>query len=163
MDKAKLIEKLNEAITLELTGLLQYNQYSQVLLGPERRTWEGFFKGAADESLAHARKFSARVVALGAAPAHIPSKIHETTDLHEMLQYSLEHEQRAVDIYNQALEVCADSAAYRNILEEQISMETEDVEELLKYLNQVPKAAHSTHNGHAHTAHHKKTPAKLTA
>ena len=33
MDKAKVVEKLNEAISLELGALLQYNQYAHVLLG----------------------------------------------------------------------------------------------------------------------------------
>src|SRR5689334_14784343 len=37
MDKTKLIDKINEAISLELGALLQYNQYSHVLTGPERK------------------------------------------------------------------------------------------------------------------------------
>jgi bacterioferritin len=163
MDKAKLIERLNEAIALELTGLLQYNQYAHVLMGPDRRTWESFFKGSADEALDHARKFATRVVALGGTPTTIPGKVRETNVLHEMLQYSLEHEQHAVEAYERALEVASGNTAYRTLIEDQIATETEDVEELLKYLDMVPKIPAGTHNGHAHASHHRKAPTKLTA
>ncbi len=163
MDKAKLIERLNVAIALELTGLLQYNQYAHVLMGPDRRTWESFFKASADEALDHARKFASKVVALGGVPTTLPGKVHETNVLHEMLQYSLEHEQHAIDAYAHALEIANDNTAYRTLIEDQIATETEDVEELLKYLDMVPKVPAGSHNGHAHTASHRKSPTKLTA
>jgi bacterioferritin len=137
MDKARLIERLNEAISLELTGLLQYNQYAQVITGVDRKIWQGFFKDAADEGLEHARKFAARVTALGGTPSVEPGVVIETTQLQEMLQNSLDHERHAVDLYTMALDVCADNAAYRNLLEDQILTETNDVEELEKYLGQV--------------------------
>lgn len=144
MDKTKLIDKLNQAIGLELTGLLQYNQYAHVLLGEDRKIWADYFKGASDESLAHARKFASRVVALGGTPNVEPEPVHQTQDVQEMLRLSLDHERKAVGIYSDALALCENNAAYRNILEEQISMETEDVEELEKYLNQVQKVAAGT-------------------
>ena len=141
MDKAKLIEKLNQAISLELCGLLQYNQYAQVLLGPERRVWHEFFEETANEALAHARLFGKRVVALGGVPSAEPEPVRQTHDLREMLTNSLELERRAVQLYAEALALCEDNTAYRNLLEEQISTETEDVEELEKYLNQVSRTA----------------------
>ena len=146
MDKAKLVDKLNQAIGLELGGLLQYNQYAHVLMGTDRKVWYDFFKDTADEALAHARKFAARVTALGGTPAVEPEPIKQTTDLREMLQNSLDHERRAVQVYTEALELCSDHAGYRNLLEDQIQAETEDVEELEKYLNQVQKVA-SGHTG----------------
>lgn len=141
MEKGRLIQKLNQAISLELGALLQYNQYSQVILGQERRIWEDFFKETSNEALSHARKFAARVVALGGVPAVEPESVKQTGDLHEMLVNSLELERRAVQIYTEALAICQDDPAYRNLLEEHIYEETKDVEELEKYLNQVPKVA----------------------
>ena len=141
MDKARLIEKLNQAIALELGAVLQYNQYAQVLLGPERRVWHEFFEETSDEALEHARRFGKRVVALGGVPSAEPEPVKQTNDLREMLANSLEVERRAVQIYTEALALCEDNAAYRNLLEDQISEETEDVEELEKYLNQVQKVA----------------------
>ena len=141
MDKTRLIEKLNQAIALELCGVLQYNQYAQVLLGPERRVWHEFFEETSDEAMEHARLFGKRVVALGGVPSVEPEPVRQTDDLRSMLTNSLELERRAVQIYTEALALCEDNTAYRNLLEEQISTETEDVEELEKYLNQVSKAA----------------------
>jgi bacterioferritin (cytochrome b1) len=141
MDKAKLVEKLNQAIGLELSGLLQYNQYANVLMGQDRKVWQGFFRDSSDEALTHARKFAERVTALGGVPAVEPEAVRQTSGIHEMLQNSLDHERKAVEIYTQALALCEDHAGYRNLLEDQIQKETEDVEELEKYLNQVTKLA----------------------
>lgn len=152
MDKAKLVETLNRAIGLELAGLLQYNQYSHVLLGEERKVWGGFFTDAANEALSHARKFASRVVALGGVPCVEPEAIKQTTVLGEMLRNSLDHERRAVAVYEEALAIAQDSVAYRNLIEEQIEMETEDVEELEKYLNQVTKLAAGSHKRVSKTA-----------
>lgn len=112
MDKVRLIEKLNEAISLELGAVLQYNQYSQVITGQERRIWEEFFAETAEEAFKHARKFGKRVVALGGTPAVEPMPVKQTTDLHEMLTNSLEVERRAVKTYTEALSFCDDNAAY---------------------------------------------------
>jgi len=139
MDKPNLIAKLNEAIGLELAALLQYNQYSHVLLGRDRMVWEDFFSDTADEALKHARKFASRVVSLGGTPCVEPAEVKQTNDLTEMLENSLAIERRAVQVYTEALEFCGNSVAYRNMLEDQIQDESEDVEELEKYLNKVQK------------------------
>lgn len=144
MDKAKLIEKLNQAVALELCGVLQYNQYAQVLLGPERRIWHEFFEKTSDEAMEHARLFGKRIVGLGGVPSVEPEPVRQTDDLRSMLANSLELERRAVQVYTEALALCEDNVAYRNLLEEQISTETEDVEELEKYLNQVAKVTAAT-------------------
>jgi len=141
MDKAKVIEKFNQAIALELTGVLQYNQYSQVVLGVDRRLWSEFFKDSSDESLEHARLFASKVVALGGTPTVETEPVKQSNDAREMLEISLQHERRAVAIYTEALALCEDNPAYRNILEDQILQETEDCEEIEKYLNQIPKVA----------------------
>lgn len=141
MDKAKLIDKLNEAISLELGALLQYNQYSHVLLGPERHIWEGFFEDAAKESFGHARKFAAKVVALGGVPSVEPMAVKQTNDLMQMLENSLEVERRAVQIYTEARDLAEGNYAYATLLEDQILDESDDVEELEKILNKIKVAA----------------------
>lgn len=139
MDKAKLIEKLNDAIALELGAVIQYNHYGQVLVGPDRRLWSDFFIDTASEAFKHAKKFGSRVVALGGVPATEPVPTKQASDIHEMLVNSLEVEKNAVRVYTEALECCKDSPAYRNLLEDQILDEQTDVENLEKYLNQVEK------------------------
>lgn len=135
MNIPDLISKLNEAISLELGATLQYNQYSQVILGLERRVWREFFESQSDLALAHARRMSAKVVALGGTPAWQPEPVTETWDLTEMLQNSLALERRAVTLYTEALATAGDNAGYRSLLEEQIQEEMAGVEELEKYLH----------------------------
>lgn len=141
VDKPKLIEKLNEAISLELGAVLQYNQYAQVVLGEARKIWRDFFEDSSEEAMKHARKFGERVVALGGTPSVEPQPVKQTNDLQEMLENSLAVERRAVEVYTEALSFCEDNPAYRNMLEEQIFDEQKDVEEIEMYLNKVQKVA----------------------
>ena len=141
MDKAKLIDKLNEAIGLELGALLQYNQYSHVLIGPERMVWHEFFEETAQEAFSHAKKFAAKVVALGGTPCVEPEAVKQTTDLVQMLENSLAVERRAVQIYTEARELAEGNYAYCTLLEDQIEDESNDVEELEKFLKKVQPVA----------------------
>jgi len=141
MDKPRLIEKLNEAISLELCGVLQYNQYAQVLLGADRRIWQKLFTKSSDESLDHARLFAERVVALGGHPTCEPAAVKQTTDIQEMLANAIAHEKRAVAVYTEALKAAEGNVAYCNLLEDQIDEETRDTEEFQLYLGQVEKTA----------------------
>jgi bacterioferritin (cytochrome b1) len=71
--------------------------------------------------------------------------VRQTTDIVEMLQFSLDHERKAVQVYTEALAFCEDNAGYRNLLEDQIEQEQDDCEEIEKYLNQVKKTAAEHH------------------
>ncbi len=139
MDKVRLISKLNEAVALELGALIQYHHYSQVITGQDRRIWHELFEDSSEEAFKHAKKFASRVVALGGTPAVEPVPTKQTSDLQEMLANSLDVERRAVQVYTEALSFCEDNPAYRNILEEQISEEQTDVEELEKYMGEIKK------------------------
>ena len=141
MDNAKVIDKLNEAIGLELGALLQYNQYALVLLGQERVVWGPFFDEASNEALSHARKFAAKVVALGGTPCCEPIPVKQTNDLVQMLENSLEVERRAVAVYTETFGLCQGNVAYCNMLEDQIDLETDDVEELEKILRKIKPVA----------------------
>ncbi|MDZ4782585.1 MAG: ferritin-like domain-containing protein [Planctomycetia bacterium] len=141
MDKQKLIEKFNQAVSLELGALLQYNQYSHVLTGPERHVWHEWFEETAKEAYSHARIFAAKVVALGGVPSVEPAPVKQTNDLVQMLENSLEVERRAVQIYTEARHLAEGNFAYCNLLEDQIQDEQDDVEEIEKFLNKVKPAA----------------------
>jgi bacterioferritin len=137
MDKPKLIEKLNEAVALELGALLQYNQYSQMIVGRDRITWADWFHERAEGAFKHARMVGGRVAALGGTPSVEPEAVRQTKDLQEMLENSLEVERRAVQVYSEALAFCKDHPGYRNMLEGLVDDETQDVEELEKFLNRL--------------------------
>lgn len=137
MDKTKVISKLNEAISLELGALLQYNQYAHVVSGLERAVWHEFFEETAVEAFGHAKKFAAKVVSLGGVPTVEPMAVKQTNDLMKMLENSLEVERKAVQIYTEARELAEGNYAYCTLLEDQILDESNDVEELEKFLGKI--------------------------
>ena len=141
MNKPAMIDKLNRAVALELAGVIQYNQYAVVLTGPDRRVWHELFEDMSKGALKHARMFGVRVVALGGTPTIEHAPVKQAGDIVTMLNNALELERALVQAYTEALEEAKDSPAYRNVLEEQIWHEHEEVEELEIYLNKVQKTA----------------------
>jgi bacterioferritin (cytochrome b1) len=51
----ELIQILNEAISLEYTAAVQYNQHSMLLTGRDRLLFEDLFEDSAKQSLEHAK------------------------------------------------------------------------------------------------------------
>ncbi len=143
MDTQAVIDQFNVCLKMEYAAVVQYHQHSYLLRGLDRVQYLEFFEEAGQEALGHAKLLGSKIVSLGGVPTVEPEPVRQTNDLTEMLSNSLEVERRAVQIYTEALALCEDNPAYRNLLEEQISTETEDVEELEKYLNQVKKSVGS--------------------
>jgi bacterioferritin len=132
----ELIKILNEAIALEYTAAVQYNQHSMLLTGRDRRLFEEMFKEHSRESLAHAKMWGDRIVYLGGMPKPEVGPIRQSTDLNEMLQMDLEVEEKAVEIYSRARKACQHEAT-GYMLENHILDEDKDVEELKKLLGKV--------------------------
>jgi bacterioferritin len=144
MDKPALIEKLNHAVSLELAAAIQYGHYSSVLMGADRRIWHELFEDMSKGGLKDARFFGFRVAVLGGTPTIEPAPVKQATDITTMLTNALEHEKALVQAYTEALAIAKDNPAYRNLLEDQIWHEHEEVEELEVYLNKVKKAEVTT-------------------
>lgn len=132
----KLIEILNQAVTLEYTAVVQYNQHSMLLTGPDKEVFEELFTKQAEEALTHAKTWGEKIVYLGGVPSVEVEEIRQSTDLTEMLEMDLELETQAVETYSLARDVCGHQpTAY--LLEDQIIAEQDDVERLAKLLGQV--------------------------
>src|SRR4029453_18879028 len=91
-----LIAILKEAVSLEYTAAIQYNQHSVLVMGRDRALFEEFFKESAHEALNHAKLWSDRIVYLGGVPTAEVGTIRQATDVIEMLEMDLEIEQKAV-------------------------------------------------------------------
>ena len=135
----ELIKILNEAIALEYTAAVQYNQHSMLLTGRDRRLFEEMFKEHSRESLGHAKMWGDRIVYLGGMPKPEVGPIRQSTDLNEMLQMDLEVEEKAVEIYSRAHKACKHEPTLY-MLENHILDEDKDVEELKKLLGKVKVA-----------------------
>jgi bacterioferritin len=140
MNKPELIDRLNHAIALEYCAVIQYNQYSNVLMGADRRVWRGLFKDMSDGALEHARKFGFRVVALGGTPTIEHAPIKQVGNITDMLNNAIELEKALVQAYTEALEHCKDHPAYRTLLEDIIEHEQEEVDELTIFASKVERA-----------------------
>jgi bacterioferritin len=132
----ELIKVLNEAISLEYTAAVQYNQHSMLVTGRDKILFEDLFKESAKESLSHAKMWGDRIVYLGGTPTAELGPIRQSTDVNEMLQMDLEIEEKAVEIYSRAHRICKHQPTVF-MLENHILDEDKDVEELMKLLRKV--------------------------
>ena len=132
----ELIGVLNEAVSLEYTAAIQYNQHSMLLIGREKLLFEDLFKDSSREALGHAKMWGDRIVYLGGVPKAEVGTIRQSTDITEMLEMDLEIERRAVEIYSRAHKVCSHEPT-KYMLENHILDEDKDVEELQKLLGKV--------------------------
>ncbi len=133
MARAELIENLNNALSLELSGIIQYSQHSYLVTGIEREIYRGFFREQADEANTHAQTLGDKIVALGGVPTVEPAIIRQSVDLKEMLKQDLELEREAMSVYMMAWSSCSEvDLATKFWLEGRIAEEQLHVEELEK-------------------------------
>src|SRR5215204_2499344 len=133
MARAELIENLNNALSLELAGTIQYSQHSYLITGVWREVYKEFFRDQAEEAQAHAETLGDKIVALGGVPTVEPAMIRQSTDLEEMLKQDLELEREAMAAYMAAWASCGEEDLPQKFwLEERISEEQLHVEELEK-------------------------------
>jgi bacterioferritin len=134
MDVAKVIDKLNDILRWEWTGVHQYSQFAFLVSGPWREVYAGFFRGEAKESFGHARLIGEKIVALGGIPTVERANVRQSADLLEMLQIGLEFESAAVKLYTECLDMANDDVALRVMLEDQVLQEQTSVDEFTKLL-----------------------------
>jgi bacterioferritin len=143
MDKAKLIEKLNECLRHEWTGVAQYAQAGFVVAGLWREVYSAMFHDSAKESFGHAKLVGEKIVALGGVPTVERNPVKQSHDLMEMLNYGLEFESKAVKYYNEALALASGDRALEVFLENILVEEQDGVDALTRILRD-PKAAAAT-------------------
>jgi bacterioferritin len=136
MDRTAILEKLNEILKWEYSGVLQYTQFSFVVQGVEREVYYKFFRENGEEALGHAHRVGDKIVALGGVPSIERAQVKQATDLHQMLEYSLEIEARHVQLYTEALGMLGErDVALRVMLEDICLDEQEGVDHLEKILH----------------------------
>ena len=132
----ELISVLNEAVSLEYTVSIQYNQHSMLLTGRDKVLFEELFKKSAQEALSHAKMWGDRIVYLGGVPKAELGTIRQSANITEMLEMALQVEKKAVEIYSHAHDICNHKPTLY-MLENHILDEDHDVEELQKLLGKV--------------------------
>ncbi|MFH7241495.1 MAG: bacterioferritin [Spirulina sp.] len=114
LDTPSTIELLNQIMEFELAGVVRYTHYSLMVTGPNRIPIVAFFKAQAGESLLHAQEAGEIITGLEGHPSQRIAPIEETHrhGVKDLLQESLNHEQKALDMYKQLLGVVENASVY---------------------------------------------------
>jgi len=144
MSNQAVIDHLNEILKHEWTGVAQYSQASFIVEGVWREVYAEKFIDDAKESFGHAQQIGDKIVALGGVPVATRNEIRQSRDLNEVLQFSLEFESKAVEMYGKAIELAGDNKALVVFLEDILVDEQEGVDEYTKLLRNSAGAAAGT-------------------
>lgn len=134
MDLNQVIDKLNEALRHEWTGVAQYAQAGFVVSGLWREVYSGKFLDDAKESFKHAQLVGDKVVALGGVPTVERNPVKQSQDLMELLQNGLEFETKAVRVYTELLGMTGDDRALTVFIEDILKQEQDGVDEYIRIL-----------------------------
>ena len=140
---AKLIDKLNDILRHEWTGVAQYAQAGFVVTGLWREVYAQMFLENAKESFGHAQLVGDKIVALGGVPTIERNPVKQSNDLVEMLNFGLAFESAAVKLYTEALDLCGEDRALVVFLEDILKEEQEGVDEISKLLRDQTAASGS--------------------
>jgi bacterioferritin len=108
MDKATLIQKLNEDLAGELSAIIQYTTYAAKATGPYRPQLVQFFKTEVADEQMHAQYLANKIVALGGEPTTVPRPVPAAASNKEMLEAVLAAESQAVIDYSERAEQAND-------------------------------------------------------
>lgn len=137
MDLQKVINGLNEILSIEYAGMIQNLQHSYLVQGIEREFLRNFFRESAKRSFEkHTKLVGEKVVALGGVPTVEPAMIRQSADTMEMLQQALQLETKAQNAHKQLLPAVEDDIALRFMLEEMIFDEQLEIDQLEMLLAQ---------------------------
>ncbi len=142
MDTTRVIDKLNDILRHEWTGVAQYSQQGFLVCGPWREVYAELFHENAKESFEHARLVGEKIVAMGGVPSVERNNVHQTANLHEMLETSLAFETKALNLYVEALDLVGDDdTALRVLLEDQSLEEQKGVDHFTQLLREEKSVA----------------------
>lgn len=143
----KTIRLLNRIMEFELAGVVRYTHSSLMVTGPYRIPIVQFMKQQAAESLLHAQQAGELLTGLGGHPSQATAPIEESFkhSVKDILEESLAHEQEALTLYAEFLDVVAGASVYlEEFARTQIGQEELHGLELRKMLRDV-----SSSEGHA--------------
>jgi bacterioferritin len=137
IDEQAVTNLLRSIVEFELAGVVRYTHYSLMVSGPYRLPIVQFMRGQATESLAHALRAGEILTGLGGHPSMKVAAVEESGEhgVRAILEESLVHERRAVDLYRNLLSVVQNRSVFlEEYARSQIAVEEEHLFELRKML-----------------------------
>lgn len=114
LDQKKTIDLLNAIMEFELAGVVRYTHYSLMVTGPNRIPIVAFFKAQASESLLHAQQAGEILTGLDGHPTLRIAPMEESFkhSVKNILEESLNHEKKALEMYKALLDTVANASIY---------------------------------------------------
>ena len=114
LDLKATTDILNTIMEFELAGVVRYTHYSLMVTGPNRIPIVQFFKAQAGESLLHAEQVGEILTGLEGHPTLRIAPLEETYkhSVQDILQESLNHEKKALDMYKELLSTVENASVY---------------------------------------------------
>jgi bacterioferritin len=114
LDRETTIDLLKTLMEFELAGVVRYTHYSLMVTGPNRIPIVEFFKIQANESLTHAPQVGEILTGLEGHPSLKIAPIEETYKhaVKDILEESLAHEKKALELYKELLDTVEDASVY---------------------------------------------------
>lgn len=114
LDQKKTIDLLNSVMEFELAGVVRYTHYSLMVTGPNRIPIVEFFKMQATESLTHAQQVGEILTGLDGHPSLKIAPMEESYkhSVRDILEESLAHERKALELYKLLLDTVVDASVY---------------------------------------------------
>lgn len=114
LDLKATTDLLNSIMEFELAGVVRYTHYSLMVTGPNRIPIVGFFKAQASESLLHAQQVGEILTGLEGHPSQRIAPIEESYkhSVRDILEESLNHEKKALDMYKKLLDTVENASVY---------------------------------------------------
>jgi bacterioferritin len=161
LDLKKTHALLNRIMEFELAGVVRYTHSALMVSGPNRIPIVQFLKAQASESLTHAQMAGEILTGLDGHPSQQIATIEESYQhtVEIILRESLAHEQRALGLYKQLLDVVTNASIYiEEFARTMIGQEEQHTLELRKMLRDIGAhpAAHHDHGTPAIAAREKR-------
>lgn len=114
LDQKKTIDLLKSVMEFELAGVVRYTHYSLMVTGPNRIPIVEFFKMQATESLTHAQQVGEILTGLDGHPSLKIAPMEESYkhSVRDILEESLAHERKALELYKILLDTVVDASVY---------------------------------------------------
>jgi len=124
-EKQRIIEALNQDVSLELGAVIQYLWHHYMAEGLESPAVIDLFEKLAREEMSHLEGFAERVVALGGEPTTQMAPVKKGGELKKMVRDDLEGERNAIQVYKGHIRLAADlgDSTTRRMLEEVVATE----------------------------------------
>jgi bacterioferritin len=99
VDKATILEGLNEDLAHEYQAIIMYNTYAAAVTGIHRKELRDFFLTEVQDELKHAHFLADKITALGGRPITKATEVQFTKEAREMVENVARSEAETIERY----------------------------------------------------------------